>query len=128
MNLTREEYLNSPAARPPPGITPNFKNPENDRGYAFPLFLVVVVLANGIFLARLWVQLRIVKKMLLEDWILTVAWLVYAGAFCAIAGMICNLPVGMHQWDMNMEKFMRHMFVRLYFTNFYSRRCIRFTL
>ncbi|KAH7130058.1 hypothetical protein B0J11DRAFT_577610 [Dendryphion nanum] len=111
MALSREQFLNSPAALPPPGIEANFENPGNIRGYAFPLFLVVVSVTNGVFLAKLWVQLRIVKKMLLEDYILALAWLVYAGAFCTVAGMICNLPVGMHQWDMNMEKLMRHLFL-----------------
>jgi hypothetical protein len=72
----------------------------------------VVFIANSVFLAKLWVQLRIAKKMLLEDWILAVAWVIYAGAFCTFAGLICDLPVGMHQWDMNIGKLMRHLFVR----------------
>lgn len=112
MNLTREEFLQLPAAHPPPDVKVNFENPPNIRGYSFPLFLVVVFLTNGVFLAKLWVQLRIAKKMLVEDWVLTVAWVIYAGVFCTFAGLICDLPVGMHQWDMNMAKLMRHLFVR----------------
>jgi hypothetical protein len=112
MTLTREQFFNSPAAHPPPGIEANFENPENIRDYAFPLFIFVAAITSSVFLAKLWVQLRIVKKMLYEDWILTVAWVIYAGAFCTFAGLICNLPVGVHQWNMNMAKLMRHLFVR----------------
>ncbi|KAF2010559.1 hypothetical protein BU24DRAFT_60777 [Aaosphaeria arxii CBS 175.79] len=111
MTLTREQFLDSPAAHAPPGVVPNLESPDNTRNYAFPLFIFVVTVTNAVFLAKLWVQLRIVKKMLLEDYILSVAWLVYNGAFCTIAVMICNLPVGMHRWDMDMSHLMKHLFL-----------------
>ena len=110
--LTREEWLNSPAASPPLNIRPNFENPENIAGYSFPLWLIVIVFTNVIFLAKLWVLVRINHKMLVEDWLLTMAWLAFASAFTAFGALVIKLPVGMHQWDMKNEKFMEHMFVR----------------
>ncbi len=111
MNRTREPILQAPAAPAPPGIIPNFENPPNTASYMIPVFAAVVIFTNLVFLVKIWVQLRIFKRMLIEDWILSLAWLVYNGAFCVVAILICRLPVGVHQWDVTVEKYMRHVFV-----------------
>lgn len=113
MNLTRDEILDLPAALPPPGVIPNFENPPNMRSFGLPLFVLLAVVTNSVFLAKLWVQIRIAKKMLLEDWMLNVAWLIYVTIFTAFGCMIIDLPMGMHQWDMNLRKLERHLFVSL---------------
>ncbi|KAF2184012.1 hypothetical protein K469DRAFT_710387 [Zopfia rhizophila CBS 207.26] len=107
----REEFLKSPALAAPSGVVANFDNPRNSFSYAFPLFLLVFILSNVVFATRMYVQLRVIRKMQVEDYVLILGWVVYAFAWSPVAIMICFLPVGMHQWNIRMEQFMRHMFL-----------------
>lgn len=70
----REAFLSSPASTPPLGVKANFENAENAFHFAFPLFVGVFVLSNLVFGMKMYVQLRIVRRMHLEDYLLGLGW------------------------------------------------------
>jgi hypothetical protein len=74
MTLSREEFLQLPAAPAPFGVEPDFENPGNTYSHVWPAFLSVVILSNLVFFANTYVQWRVTKKFLIENYILTAAW------------------------------------------------------
>jgi hypothetical protein len=74
MTMLRDDFLQSPAQIPPPGVEANFEHPSNTFSYAWPCFIVVVSIANLVFFANAYVKVRIIKKFLLEDYLLVLAW------------------------------------------------------
>jgi hypothetical protein len=72
--MSHEEFLQSPAASPPPGVEANIQHPSNTYSYAWPAFLAVLTIANLFFFVNVYVKLRIVKKLLVEDYLLFIAW------------------------------------------------------
>ena len=56
-----------PGRQPPPGVMPNFENPENGNADAIALLVVCVVLAATMGLVRLYSRLVVVKSFKLED-------------------------------------------------------------
>ncbi|KAF1951250.1 hypothetical protein CC80DRAFT_496270 [Byssothecium circinans] len=107
----RSLWLKQPAMPAPPGVKPDFENPGNNFSYAFPMYLVVFIISNSVFAMKIFTQIRLIKQMRLEDWMLAAGWLVYAFAFFPFGTMACYLPVGVHQWEMLNERYMRNMFV-----------------
>ena len=62
LDLTR-----TPAQYPPPGVTPNLVDPFENVWPARVLSISFLLLAGAFLAARLFVKLRIVRKMQLED-------------------------------------------------------------
>ena len=58
-------FLDSPALAPPPGVTPNFENPESLRQPE--LAVVQLILVTLVVCMRLFTKKVVVKKMLAED-------------------------------------------------------------
>jgi hypothetical protein len=73
MGQDREAFLDSIAADPPWGVVSNLDNPDYAK-FAFPLFVGVFVLSQVVFSMKIYVQLRIIRRMLPEDYLLVVGW------------------------------------------------------
>lgn len=71
---SRLEYLNSPALAAPSGVTPNFDGPDSAFHFTFPLLLVSFAISNVMFGMKMYVQLRVVRKMRMEDYMLIIGW------------------------------------------------------
>ena len=87
MQLTPEELANTPAQAPPPGVTPNFVNPETSAPAWTAGLLVAVVLMLGILSARLYGKARVVKKLGWDD----LAAFISGVKFCNVCGMAMKL-------------------------------------
>ena len=106
-----EAFWTFAAADPPPGIVPNFENPENQKSGKLPLLAFISAIITAFYGTKLWVQLKLVKKTRVEDWTLMAAWLFYMSAFTPTRIMVTNLPIGVHQWDMTVKKYYDHIHV-----------------
>ncbi|KAF3046373.1 hypothetical protein E8E12_005915 [Didymella heteroderae] len=90
---------------PPPGVKPNFENPDN---LSHPeLAWLQLSIATAVVVMRVYTKLGVVRKMLAEDYWLIVAWLCFAG-FHVVVFMFEALPLGVHQWDLTARKAMVH--------------------
>ncbi|KAF2714305.1 hypothetical protein K504DRAFT_420031 [Pleomassaria siparia CBS 279.74] len=99
--------LESPALMPPPGVTPDFVNPPNLRND--PLTISLLVISTIVVWSRLYTKARIVKKLVLEDYALLLAWVVYLGAFHTYVYKIHMLPTGVHQWNLEIKDLIRSL-------------------
>lgn len=70
----REKMLNSPAAKPPPGVEPNFDNPSSMAFSAEAALHGLYALSTIIFFIKIYGPLRIERRMCPEDYVLTLAW------------------------------------------------------
>ncbi|KAF2643896.1 hypothetical protein P280DRAFT_477345 [Massarina eburnea CBS 473.64] len=104
-------WLTQPAMPAPSGVEPNFEHPKSSFSYAFPMYLLVFIISNTCFGMKMFAQIRIFKQIRFEDWMLLIGWLVYASAFFPFGTMACFLPVGVHQWEMLNERYVRNLFV-----------------
>ncbi|KAL8645054.1 MAG: hypothetical protein Q9210_006924 [Variospora velana] len=59
---------------PPPGVMPNFENPDYRSGGIVPLAAVLIPLAAIFMILRVYTKLRIIKVFGLEDWTILVAY------------------------------------------------------
>ena len=62
-----ELILDSPAASPPPGVIPNFKNPPSKATLGYGVAIATFVISVVVTVMRLCVKGLIVKKLHLED-------------------------------------------------------------
>ena len=70
----RAVWLKQPAMPAPPGVKPNFEHPANNFSYAFPLYLLVFIISNSVFAMKMYSQIRVIKQMRFEDWMLVIGW------------------------------------------------------
>ena len=70
----REKMLSLPAEQPPPNVEPNFVNPSSMESSAERALHVLYALSTVMFLVKIYGQLRIVRKLGLEDYVLILAW------------------------------------------------------
>ena len=61
------DLARTPAQYPPPGVTPNLVDPYEKVWPARVLSVLFLVLAGAFLAARLFVKIRIVKRLQLED-------------------------------------------------------------
>ncbi|KAJ4382806.1 hypothetical protein N0V86_002030 [Didymella sp. IMI 355093] len=102
---TIDAILNGPALAPPPGVKPNFENPQN---LSHPeLAVLQLVIATAVVMMRVYTKLGVVRKMWAEDYWLIVAWLCFVG-FHVLVFMFEALPLGVHQWDLTARKAIVH--------------------
>ncbi|KAL9597906.1 MAG: hypothetical protein Q9219_004859 [cf. Caloplaca sp. 3 TL-2023] len=96
---------------PPPGITPNFKNPQYHSGGIVPLACVFIPLAAIFMALRVYTKVRIIKVFGLEDWTIIVAYLctVFISIDCLVQQKYGN---GIHEWDITLAKLIPYSKVR----------------
>ncbi|KAF1999972.1 hypothetical protein P154DRAFT_576603 [Amniculicola lignicola CBS 123094] len=100
--------LELPAMKSPNGVH-NYENPSNLVDWDFPIAQWTI--GSVLVLIRLYTKSRIVKKVLIEDYWLLAAWLVWVGAWLPLVIMILRLPLGVHQWDMTVRHLIRHLYL-----------------
>ncbi|KAI1813012.1 hypothetical protein GGS20DRAFT_555431 [Poronia punctata] len=109
---SRERLLDMPAAAPPPGVVPDFDHPWSLEWHAEVTLHCLYSLATVLFFTKVFVQLRIVRKLTVEDYVLAVAWLVYTGAFQPTGTMFARAKLGIHQWEIKVGDLARHLFLQ----------------
>lgn len=65
--MGQDIFGQQPAMRPPPGITPNFKDPPNLAGPSIAMItcaFLLIILAVG---SRIYTKAVIIRKLVLED-------------------------------------------------------------
>lgn len=62
-----QALLNGPAAKPPAGVEPNFKNPQNINAVIIPLLSLFAVISTLAVVVRTYTKLYIIRSMAYED-------------------------------------------------------------
>lgn len=63
----REHILNGPALAPPPGVTPNFLNPENHNAAGHSAIVVCLCFVSILVPIRLYSKLFCLRRIHFED-------------------------------------------------------------
>ncbi|KAL9632398.1 MAG: hypothetical protein Q9204_003812 [Flavoplaca sp. TL-2023a] len=74
--------------RAPPGVTPNYVNPETTSDQVTITGLTLIVFSALFVVARLSVKLRVVKKQSWDDYWITFAWLLFIGDMLYLISMM----------------------------------------
>ncbi|KAH6704130.1 hypothetical protein BKA61DRAFT_183176 [Leptodontidium sp. MPI-SDFR-AT-0119] len=86
------------ASPPPPGVIPNFKNPES-QGYRVTLTIAILFpLATIVLLLRLYTRIIIVRNVGIDDYVIGFAWALSIG-FITTAMVLTPLGLGVHIWN-----------------------------
>ncbi|WYZ46841.1 hypothetical protein EsH8_IX_001066 [Colletotrichum jinshuiense] len=90
---------------PPPGVTPNFDNPE-DINWTLNVAVLIVcnVLATLSFFLRCYVKLFVNRRILVADYTCLIAWVMivlYSGTLFAMA----HYGLGYHAWEVTVEDY-----------------------
>ncbi|TRX93716.1 hypothetical protein FHL15_005392 [Xylaria flabelliformis] len=92
----------TPAATPPPGVTPNFVNPPTQAPMLNTGIYVMLPLMLLFFSARIYTRTYITRALGTDDYlciIATAATLAYAGVLVGMLNLKPFTPLGRHQWD-----------------------------
>jgi hypothetical protein len=71
---TREQQLDQPAQEVPFGVIQDFNNPQSIQDTVVAAQIVLAVVTAIVVLIRGYSQLRVARKFLLEDYVITLAW------------------------------------------------------
>ncbi|CAF9925595.1 MAG: hypothetical protein ALECFALPRED_003175 [Alectoria fallacina] len=87
-----------PGLTPPPGVTPNFVNPDNEQATIIATLAVCLPVATLFTALRMYSKIFIIKSIALEDYASVIAWAIYV-AFVALSAITLQYGDGIHQWD-----------------------------
>ncbi|KAH6716306.1 hypothetical protein BKA61DRAFT_734057 [Leptodontidium sp. MPI-SDFR-AT-0119] len=107
-SLTTEGVIG--ASPPPPGVTPNFNDPENTRHRLVITSSVFQLLSTTILLLRLYTRHFIVGFVGVEDYIIILAVLLSWGMF-GTAILSLRYGIGTHLWDVPFTTFNPNFFM-----------------
>ncbi|KAI1338875.1 integral membrane protein [Xylariaceae sp. FL0016] len=92
------------AVPPPPGVTPDFKNPQGEDWRAHLAILVVcTTLATLFFAVRCFAKFP-TRRLLLEDWFCIAAW-VSTMIYVSTNFTMIYYGVGLHAWEVTQENY-----------------------
>ncbi|PWY91668.1 hypothetical protein BO94DRAFT_583604 [Aspergillus sclerotioniger CBS 115572] len=92
-----------PASTPPPGVTANFVNPENQNYQIYSINIALCLTGTTILLLRLYTRIRLQKTIAIDDWFCIGA------QICAwLFAILCMLNIrngyGVHMWDLHLSE------------------------
>ncbi|KAL8871188.1 MAG: hypothetical protein Q9174_002929 [Haloplaca sp. 1 TL-2023] len=90
---------------PPPGIEPNYENPESNDVGLVPLMCIFIPLATAFLALRLYTKARIIKVVGWEDVVMIAAWFCTAGHEACLITAVQNNTFGIHTWNITIQEF-----------------------
>ncbi|KAL8962776.1 MAG: hypothetical protein Q9183_005101, partial [Haloplaca sp. 2 TL-2023] len=90
---------------PPPGIEPNYENPDSNDSGLVPLMCIFIPLSTAFLALRLYTKARIIKVVGWEDVAMVAAWLCTAGHEACLITAIQNNTFGIHTWNITIQDF-----------------------
>ncbi|KAH6699877.1 hypothetical protein BKA61DRAFT_209840 [Leptodontidium sp. MPI-SDFR-AT-0119] len=94
----------APSPPPPPGVIPNFKNPDS-QGYRVTLAIAIMFpLATILLLLRLYTRIVIVRRVGIDDYAIGLAWVFSIGIIATLI-VLTHLGLGVHIWDVPFTTF-----------------------
>lgn len=64
----------TPGLDPPPGVIPTFHQPYTLQPYVELTISLAIIITTMLMVARIYVKVRIVKKLLIEDYLCIIGW------------------------------------------------------
>ncbi|KAL8664813.1 MAG: hypothetical protein Q9168_007835, partial [Polycauliona sp. 1 TL-2023] len=98
--------VNPPGLFPAPlGVTPEYENPDWNSCGIIPLMCIFIPLSTICLVVRLYTKARIIKVVGWEDVAMIAAWLCTAGHEACLIWTIHAKALGIHIWNMTIDKF-----------------------
>ncbi|KAH8728007.1 hypothetical protein GQ44DRAFT_824348 [Phaeosphaeriaceae sp. PMI808] len=94
----KPDLTKMPAAKPPPGVTPDFNSPDNYKTENIILHSVILLFVTIAVLMRMYTRALVKKTFGIDDWFCIIAFLLCI-AQSTIFGYATRLGFGMHLWD-----------------------------
>ncbi|KAF2866564.1 hypothetical protein BDV95DRAFT_203271 [Massariosphaeria phaeospora] len=92
-----------PATMPPPGIMPNFSNPDNYKHQNIILHSVVLAITTVAVLVRLYTRAVIKRNIGVDDWLAILSWAL-ALEFSIVMAYATVWGFGMHTYDIRVSE------------------------
>ncbi|KAB5531373.1 hypothetical protein GE09DRAFT_1252038 [Coniochaeta sp. 2T2.1] len=123
MSLPPEQLaalLATPALEPPPGITAVFDNPPNKNSLAWFVTTFCMVISTVCLFVRLYAKLWVLRRIRVEEVLMTLAYGAYWGTAYAGYGMIYTPGYFVHQWNLRNGDLIRPLYLVLIYGCSYS--------
>ncbi|KAF1998244.1 hypothetical protein P154DRAFT_604186 [Amniculicola lignicola CBS 123094] len=101
------QMMAMPMAPPPPGIVPNFTNPDSRVDLAIGLCSTIVGIMVFFVALRMYIKGFVTKAIGLEDWACLCAAILNFGYAAVIYLVLIGGGVGVHAWDLQMGTVMK---------------------
>ncbi|RDL40437.1 uncharacterized protein BP5553_00416 [Venustampulla echinocandica] len=100
----------TPSLAPPPGVVPNFENPESIRTIIDFTLGICIGVSSLFVLLRIWTRFFIVKMHGWEDYTMIIAWLMFI-AYITLGFLAEQYGSGIHQWDVPLSHFFKFLYL-----------------
>ncbi|KAL8830102.1 MAG: hypothetical protein Q9191_001626 [Dirinaria sp. TL-2023a] len=98
----------TPALTPPAGVIPNFEQPYTLLPYTIVTISEAIIVTTILVLARIYVKVFVVKKLLLEDYTCILGWLAYLVFVSLELHSASYYGAGTHMWNLSQETVSRN--------------------
>ncbi|RAH48924.1 putative integral membrane protein (Pth11) [Aspergillus brunneoviolaceus CBS 621.78] len=103
MSTTTLDLSKVPASDPPPGVTANFENPENQNYQIYSINIALCLTGTVVLLLRLYTRMFLQKTIAIDDWFCI--WAQICAWIFAILGIVnIDNGYGLHIWDLHLDK------------------------
>ncbi|KAF2655105.1 hypothetical protein K491DRAFT_440630 [Lophiostoma macrostomum CBS 122681] len=110
MSLDREALLRLPALAPPPGVQANFVNPYTTVGASNARNIAIVAISTPLVWTRIFTKCRVVRRMDIEDYLITLAWVILVAGMMTPAFLaVHHTKLGAHQWDLTVAELIEQL-------------------
>ncbi|CAO2654473.1 Nn.00g112060.m01.CDS01 [Neocucurbitaria sp. VM-36] len=109
---TREQMLKSPAEHAPPGVVADFVHPWSMKSSAEAALIALYILTTIIVWTRFYAQRRVAGKLVREDYVVALTWIIYTAAFMPVGVLLARAPMGVHQWNITLGQFARYLYLQ----------------
>ncbi|KAI1823897.1 hypothetical protein F4861DRAFT_296221 [Xylaria intraflava] len=104
--LTPEQLYQLPGAQPPPGVQPNFDNPESTAPEAIAIISVVLGIMIIVVAMRMYTRIAIVKKHGIDDWAALAGAIFISGDAGVSYFLLAKNWFGPHTWNIRLVVFL----------------------
>ncbi|CAI6081636.1 unnamed protein product [Clonostachys chloroleuca] len=112
--------LAMPAAKPPPGMMPNFVNPPNHNAASVALIIVCLTLATFFYMIRIYSKVIIPRKLTVEDGIATIAFGCFIGMIWAGLSLWKTIGFFVDQYNVRLSQLFDTLYIMYLYPLFYG--------
>ncbi|KAF7513290.1 hypothetical protein GJ744_009711 [Endocarpon pusillum] len=117
--LSAKNPLEEPALQPPPGVEAHVTNRSDEQNYFYVCITLSTVVPGILLLIRLYTKARLIKKIDLSDYFVTLSFLFFL-SMCIVGRWILAGGAAVHMWNLQLKYYIKLNYWMYIFSILYS--------
>ncbi|KAL8728516.1 MAG: hypothetical protein Q9166_005338 [cf. Caloplaca sp. 2 TL-2023] len=108
--LSAANPCEAPAMQPPPGVEAHVTNHSDEQRFFYVCITLATVVPGVLLLIRLYTKARLMKKMELPDYFVTLSFLFFL-SMCIVGRWILAGGAGVHMWNLQLKYYIKMNYI-----------------